>query len=702
VSSPIEENVEYAFIVALCLNSIQSMKGSLIMPHLRITHSVLDRRPVGIACLALLPLALAVGCSGRGDSSASSFSAALTSPPTALMKPSGGLGHYDTNTVGCPFDDEWTCVSDGTSLAANDPDKYVYSTAAGGKQGQSYSGAPAGSVTAVTTNVVAGAQSGASGTVTVTVYDGSKLIETGAAHTLTTSYAVYSDSFDVSVTNANSLRTWVTFSSADLKFSEIWLAATVVSTVDAGSGSDHDANSASDASRGDSATTGGDSGGSSLGSPPAIVTLQPIDGGPNYYCSHNFTQACNHGWDSPTFFPIGPFWANYAGEQSTWSSVGWNTEFYTTSQTDVDDLATDGRYSIPAASVTPNANTVGFDAADEPGSWSAGTAALTSTASSSQDSRFWYVNNTWNMAEYGPPSGTPGNTQSSFFSDLVTTLGGTQRHFDIGSIDLYWFALATTGVTYNSLNEGGDLYNNGGALTAAEAKCGCRYGDMLRNVFGTTVGLPSGKSQAAWQTTYPAPLFQYIEDGDAFVTLSPNEITPPELNWAVWSTIIHGGRGIIYFDHGGCPAGSQNSDNFILTTCATTVQSGQTVSIQTQMQTTDNEVETLAPEINSPTALGYETVSPAPTTFGGIETRAVWDTNSTDCNGKAPCFFIFADTREAETAANIGATFTTAGHYSGSVPVVNESRSVTATSGAFNDTFAHGSTVHIYGPIPNQ
>jgi hypothetical protein len=51
---------------------------------------------------------------------------------------------------------------------------------------------------------------------------------------------------------------------------------------------------------------------------------------------------------------------------------------------------------------------------------------------------------------------------------------------------------------------------------------------------------------------------------------------------------------------------------------------------------------------------------------------------------------------------NINATFTTVGNYSGAISVVGESKSVTATNGAFSDTFAQGSTVHIYGPIPNQ
>jgi hypothetical protein len=204
----------------------------------RTNSTVSTRSRVEIASLtfSLLAFSLALGCSANAGSIGTS-SESLATSSTALLKPTGGLGHTGTNTVGCPVDDQWTCVSDGTSLSANDPDRYIYSTEAGGRQGQSYSHAPTGSVSQVTTNVVAAAESGASGTVTVKLYSDGKLLATGAAHPLTDAYAVYSDSFDVSVASANLLQTWVTLSSADLKFSEVWLAATLTTNVDAGSDS---------------------------------------------------------------------------------------------------------------------------------------------------------------------------------------------------------------------------------------------------------------------------------------------------------------------------------------------------------------------------------------------------------------------------------------------------------------------------------
>jgi hypothetical protein len=171
----------------------------------------------------------ATACSSHNPPT-SSAGESLGTSTTLRMKPTGGLGHVDTNTVGCPFGDEWECVSKGTSFTTGDDATYLYSTAAGGRDGTSYSGAPAGTVTQVTTNVVAAAESGATGTATVRLYGGGKLIATGAAHPLTTAWTVYSDKFDVSVASADSLKTWVTFSSANLKYAEIWLAVTLAAS----------------------------------------------------------------------------------------------------------------------------------------------------------------------------------------------------------------------------------------------------------------------------------------------------------------------------------------------------------------------------------------------------------------------------------------------------------------------------------------
>src|SRR5262249_6707130 len=133
-------------------------------------------------------------------------------------------------------------------------------------------------------------------------------------------------------------------------------------------------------------------------------------------------------------------------------------------------------------------------------------------------------------------------------------------------------------------------------------------------------------------------------------------ITPPELNWASWSSIIHGAREIIYFNH--TFTASHQSDDNLTQPFYQTVQPAQTSSIYDQVKAADALVEQLAPVINSPFAMNYVTVNgphysygTPDLTLGGLEVMAK------DYNGQ---FYICADTRDSETASNIPATFTIA------------------------------------------
>ena len=199
----------------------------------------------------------------------------------------------------------------------------------------------------------------------------------------------------------------------------------------------------------------------------------------------------------------------------------------------------------------------------------------------------------------------------------------------------------------------------------------------------------------SYQTTNPAPIAVFIEDGEPGNNgTDADYITPPELNWAAWSSIIHGARQIIYFNHSF--TGSNEFDDNVSQAFYQTVQPGQKISIYGQIKSTDAEIEQLAPVINSPFADGYVTVNgstsyvfPTPdlSLAGGLEVMAK------DYNGQ---FYIFADTRDPETTTNIPATFTIADKNATSVTVVNENRTIAVVNGVFTDTFATAATVHIY------
>ena len=427
-----------------------------------------------------------------------------------------------------------------------------------------------------------------------------------------------------------------------------------------------------------------------LGSLPAGVTLQQIGGGPDYYADNGFTYAANAGWDSPSFFMIGIFAGSLTqqSDASRWLALGVNTSVGITDDSSLSIARSNGIWVIQdLSSDDPNqplpgtgSETVGILTQDEPSTFAEGVSTpISTTPNSVQDGRFWYVNDTWNYLAFGPPGGTPApGTQQAFLTAPITTPDGSTAHIDASSIDLYFFSGASTSAVQSWLGTLDKL--PGGEATADEVARGSNYGALITDEEAYTGGA--------------TPVFAYIDDGGAYTqdTSTSDYITPSELNWAVWSSLIHGANGIIYFNN--TFGGPDESDDNLANTFYQTVQPGQTVSIYTQVQQTDALISQLAPVLNSATALGYVTVNNASyengtilSQFNGIEVMAK------DDNGQ---FYIFADTADSLTQTNISATFTIADTSATSVTVVGENRTIPVVDGVFSDTFATAATVHIY------
>lgn len=106
-------------------------------------------------------------------------------------------------------------------------------------------------------------------------------------------------------------------------------------------------------------------------SPPGGVSLQQIDGGPNYYCSSGLAYACNAGWDNFSFFPILDDYAFYAtNSTATFKALGLITAVRVTCGTNMNYLRSAGVTAIQAGDETTNtgSETVGAHI-EEPGSW---------------------------------------------------------------------------------------------------------------------------------------------------------------------------------------------------------------------------------------------------------------------------------------------------------------------------------------------
>ena len=424
------------------------------------------------------------------------------------------------------------------------------------------------------------------------------------------------------------------------------------------------------------------------------VTLQPIDGGPNYYSVNGFTNAVNKGWDNPNFIPIGPWLApmHSQADAARWADLGWNTAYAFTADSNMSLFQGNGISAIVnsqelsqilannGGSLGPE--TVGLLTMDEPPTYSDALSAIQNTANSIQGHNFWWGNYTWGaLYQDGQLPGTPApGDQATVLDAVVHTPNGTTAHVDLQSVDLYWFAGAHASFWQQV---GGMLYNLGHDMTPDQMARGSNYGDMI-------------DVERSYQAGhFPAPITAYIEDGGpaAEDTSAADYITPPELNWAVWSSLIHGAQNIVYFNH--TFAGPAQSDDNMAQPYYQTIQPGQTISMYNQIKATDAEVEQMAPILHAPNALNYVSTpggyefgtSGIDLTQGGIEAAAHL------YNGN---YYIFADTRDSMSQTNISATFTLNDPNATSVTVFNESRTIPVVNGSFSDTFATAATVHIY------
>jgi hypothetical protein len=290
----------------------------------------------------------------------------------------------------------------------------------------------------------------------------------------------------------------------------------------------------------------------------------------------------------------------------------------------------------------------------------------------------------------------------SFMSDLISTSAGNE-HLDIPSADIYWFAGSTDATSVCDITYFGGIIYSGGTilgncsntyLSADQAGRGDHYGDMV-------------DTARAWLTTYSAPVAgPYIETEDGLLgETGKREILPQEWNWAVWSTLTHGSRMLLYF---GTTSnfGSVSTFGF-----SKNILSGASISMFNQAPATHALIKNVAPILNSPFALNYASVTPAGYVFptshlsltNGIDLMAKWYTGGAYSNSSGTFgtgFYIFATMRGSESQSSVSATFTLNGTAGETIPVVGEGRNVVMSGNSFTDTFGYpNAVVHIYGPI---
>ena len=146
------------------------------------------------------------------------------------------------------------------------------------------------------------------------------------------------------------------------------------------------------------------------------------------------------------------------------------------------------------------------------------------------------------------------------------------------SADAYWY----TDRNICAATEGGTLIGNGGSLSDARCHRAANYGRTVDRV-QALVDPPGSK-----------PVLAFVELGHPFTEEDWPSITPAQARAAVWSSIIHGAQGIIYFNHSfGGPCQTQH---ILRDPCY--------AAMRKMITRVNGQITRLAPALNSPDVRG--------------------------------------------------------------------------------------------------
>lgn len=225
---------------------------------------------------------------------------------------------------------------------------------------------------------------------------------------------------------------------------------------------------------------------------------------------------------------------------------------------------------------------------------------------------------------------------------------------DFVSADNYWF----TDPYICGPSEGGAVLGGGQELEPRKCRLAANYGWTVSRL------------RSLIQPALSKPVWAFVEVGHPFTENDAPTITGPEIRAAVWSSLIHGARGIIYFNHSF--GGDCQTQHILRDACGEEVRPWVTA--------VNRQITGLAPVLN------------APFLDGALAHAARVDTAVKVHGGD---LYVFAgsaqaDRQEAEfsLACLSGATVT--------ATVLDEDRTVAISNGTFSDSFEDGNAVHLY------
>lgn len=387
---------------------------------------------------------------------------------------------------------------------------------------------------------------------------------------------------------------------------------------------------------------------------PEGVTVRQVDGGPDYYGRfRNGLPAQN------TFFPIG-VWLESVMEPTDVAkdkAVGINTYVDLFAGSSFGLVREAGSFAISSLA-SPDSS--GFDLSDESDMWAGpGTSRWTGLYPGMGDlcqpegSKCGFTVQAQRAEAANPDVMTYANYGKGVtFWESDDEAGRFVNDFqDLVSADNYWF----TDPNICGPSEGGKIVGGQRSLSQEECRRAANYGwtvDRLRNL------------QKPGQRI---PVWGFVEDGHPSKE-DQLAITGPQLRAAVWSSIIHGARGIIYFNHNF--GGDCISYHVLRDSCGD--------SIRPTVSSVNHQIQALAPVLNSPFL------------DGALSNDGSVDTAVKAYNGE---LYIIAGAK-LPTSHNV--EFKLSCGAGSSLSVIGENRSIPIMGGKFTDTFADGNAVHIY------
>lgn len=387
---------------------------------------------------------------------------------------------------------------------------------------------------------------------------------------------------------------------------------------------------------------------------PSTGTLRHVDGGTDYY-----GQFSNSLPTDPSFFPIGVWFESIlsASDVARDQAAGLNLYVELTEDSDTGLLGANGPYAITSAEMSGISGRITTDEADMWGG--PGADAWTGKYPGQGDicspahGRCGY-----SIMQSVRDRIPPGVMAYSNYGKGVTFWGSDEEagrfvneYQDVISTDNYWF----TDPNICGYSEGGRLAD-GRALTQAECRLAANYGWTIDRV--RSLVTPAGSQ----------PVWAFVEVGHPFTEDDAPTISGPQIRAAVWSSIIHGARGVIYFNHSF--GGDCISHHVLRDKCGEEVLPTVTAL--------NRQIIGLAPVLNAPFLDGVTASVNALDHMTKVHDGRV---------------YVFAASAQAgrQTAA-----ITNSCMPDGTVTVVGENRTLTASAGRFSDEFADGNTVHIY------